>query len=382
MTERQSRRRWFAVVSLFVVVGIAALVIADRRLSEGQVSEASDDLLLLMTLRKGALESYFDTVRAELTFWSMSEPLQQHMDRLATAWNAIPGEPIESLQAGYIEANPFPPDQRSRLDAVEDGSLYAEAHRAIHPLAKEFVSERGYYDFFLIDPSGSVVYSVEKESDFAQNLRSSELRDSGLARVYRRALDSASERRVVFSDFARYGPSQGAPALFGAVPIHASDGSLLGVLAMQVPSERIHDIMQFTAGMGRTGETYLVGSDYLMRSDSRFSDVPTTLETRVESATVERALESQTGVDFTDDYRGVPVLSAYGTFVLDEFSWAVMAEIDREEIFEAISELRLSVPLLGLALYGLAMISLWAFGSESWGVGEIDGIETGDFPAP
>ena len=382
MAERSSRRGWIALVSIFAVIGVAALVIADRRLSEGQVREVSDDLLLLMTLRHGALESYFDTVRAELTFWSMSEDLQQHLERLRTAWDAIPGEPGKSLQAGYIDTNPFPADQRYRLDAVEDGSLYAKAHRAIHPLAKEFVSERGYYDFFLIDPSGSVIYSVEKESDFAMNLESAELLDSGLAQGYRRALNPASEPRVVFSDFARYAPSQGAPALFGAVRVNVSDGTTLGVLAIQVPTERIHDIMQFTAGMGRTGETYLVGSDYLMRSDSRFSEVSTTLETRVDSSTVKRALDQKTGVAFTDDYRGVPVLSAYGTFVLDEITWAVMAEIDREEIFESVAELRMFVPALGFAFYALAMLSLWIFGSETWGSAEIDPLDPGDFPSP
>ena len=62
---------------------------------------------------------------------------------------------------------------------------------------------------------------------------------------------------------------------------------------MQVPTERIQAIMQFTAGMGRSGETYLVGSDYLMRSDSRFSDVSTTLETYVKSMTVRRAFDGQ-----------------------------------------------------------------------------------------
>jgi methyl-accepting chemotaxis protein len=129
--------------------------------------------------------------------------------------------------------------------------------------------------------------------------------------------------------------------------------------------------------MGRSGETYLVGSDHRMRSDSRFSEESTTLETLVESTTVERGLARETGVAFTDDYRAVPVLSAYGTFSLDGFDWAVMAEIDREEVFESVADLRLSIPVLGVLFYALAVISLWFFDPSDWVGGDLDGIDIG-----
>ena len=363
MPKNRLRGRWIVLAGLLGAAVLTAALVVDRRISDAQVQDASDELFLLMTLRQGALGSYFDTVRAELTFWSLSDDLREDLVRLREAWKKIPGDPRLSLQAGYIHDNPFGADERRELTAVEDGSPYADAHRAIHSLARVFVSERGYYDFFLIDPAGNVIYSVEKESDFASSLQHGELRESGLAQVYRRALEAEAASGVVFSDLARYAPSGDAPALFGAVSVRAADGRPLGVLALQVPTERIQTIMQFTAGMGRSGETYLVGSDYLMRSDSRFSDVSTTLETYVKSMTVKRALEGKTGVAFTDDYRDIRVLSAYGAFSLDGTDWAVMAEIDREEIIETVAELRMSVPAFGLALYALAIISLWIFGN-------------------
>jgi hypothetical protein len=161
----------------------------------------------------------------------------------------------------------------------------------------------------------------------------------------------------------------------------ADDGTALGVLALQVPNERIQTIMQFTAGMGRTGETYLVGQDHLMRSNSRFSEELTTLKTVVDSHTVKLALAHETGADFTIDYRGVRVLSAYGPFSLDGITWAVMAEIDRDEVFESVSKLRLSIPILGFALFGLALISLWLFDSAGGSsIFESDTLDIGDLP--
>ena len=55
-----------------------------------------------------------------------------------------------------------------------------------------------------------------------------------------------------------------------------------------------------------------------------------------------------------------------------------MAEIDREEVFDAVSDLRRSVPLLGLALYALAMTSLFLFDPAGWGSSDLDDIETLD----
>ncbi len=380
MDRRWSSGIWVGLATALAALCFATGVAVDHRISEAQFRDASDELYLLMTLRRGALESYFDTVRAELTFWSMSEELRGDLARLLEAWDALPGDPKRRLQADYIESNPFAADQRRELAAVEDGSRYAEAHRSIHHLAKAFVSERGYYDFFLIDPSGNVIYSVEKESDFASNLVHGALADSGLAQVHRRALEDVASPQVVFSDFERYAPSHDAPALFAAVPVIAGDGTALGVLALQVPTERIQAIMQFTAGMGDTGETYLVGRDHLMRSDSRFSDISTTLETRVESSTVERALALETGVDFTDDYRGVRVLSAYGAFSPDGFDWAVMAEIDREEVMQSVADLRLSIPILGVVFYALSLISLWLLDPGGWTFDGMDSLDTGELP--
>jgi hypothetical protein len=44
-------------------------------------------------------------------------------------------------------------------------------------------------------------------------------------------------------------------------------------------------------------------------------------------------------------YRGVPVLSAYGLFRLDGFEWAVIAEIDREEVLAEVAQVRLLIPV-------------------------------------
>jgi hypothetical protein len=75
-------------------------------------------------------------------------------------------------------------------------------------------------------------------------------------------------------DFAAYAPSYGAPASFIAAPLY-NGSRLVGVLAFQMPVNEINNVMTGNQqwqqdGLGKSGETILVGQDRLMRSASRF----------------------------------------------------------------------------------------------------------------
>ena len=75
-----------------------------------------------------------------------------------------------------------------------------------------------------------------------------------------------------------YGPSSGAAAIFMATAIMSQEEEFLGVIVFQLPTDRIVSIMNYTSGMGETGETYLVGEDLLMRmaaeNDGEYRFVP------------------------------------------------------------------------------------------------------------
>jgi len=347
--QRRAKRTWVLIGIVLAVVFVVSGLVLDRYQNRQRLSSYSDRLLLLSELRRNALRDYIDTVRTEITFWSSSGALLEQQRELKTQ------------QGGAA----------SRSGAVHD---------EFHALARLFVEERGYYDFFLIDPEGNVLYTVEKEPDFGTNLVHGPWKDTGLADVFRRAIGDANEPRVVFSDFARYPPSDDAPAMFGARAMVDSNDRVLGVLAMQLPTDRIRGIMHFKAGMGETGETYLVGRDLLMRSDSRFSSGSTILETRVDTDTVRRALDGESAVRFTDDYRDERVLSAYTFIDIDDVRWAVMAEVDEDEISAAGGERRSAFSGLLALLYALAMLSVWFVQAGAPGDGGLAVYDPPDFP--
>lgn len=317
----------------------------------------TDRLLLLAELRRGAMQEYFATADAELRFWSTNPELLQAQVAFLRAWQDDTVK--QQIHRNYTEANPNPPGYFMNLDDAGDGSDYSAVHSRVHARARLFVTQRGYYDFFLISPAGDVIYSVEKETDFATNLQHGQWRDSGLAQVFRQASRQENEAVIALSDMQNYAPSNDAPAMFMGTAMHSEEGQFLGVVAFQLPTDHILGIMAYTSGMGETGETYLVGSDKLMRSDSRFVDESTVLQQTVDTPTVQLALAGEQGVALVKDYRGIDVLSVHLPMQVGDTTWAVMAEIDREEIEVLAAQQRpaLAAPLL--FFYGLSLWSVW-----------------------
>jgi len=227
----------------------------------------------------------------------------------------------------------------------------------------EFMKINGYYDLFLIGDSGHVFYSVTREADFGTNMISGKYKDSGLGDAVRRSKESHTSS---FSDFSPYAPSNGAPASFLVRPIKDSSGKTTLYVAIQIPLEVINTIMQERTGMGETGETYLVGPDKLMRSDSfldkkgnhsvNASFAGTIEDNGVDTEAVQTVLDGKTDAKIIIDYNGNPVLSAFTPLTIDNYTWAVIAEIDEAEVEQPIYALIKSIIFISVIIAVLILI--------------------------
>lgn len=248
------------------------------------------------------------------------------------------------LQHQYIFANDNPLGEKHRLKYAKSDSIYHRLHRKYHPSVREFLEEYGYYDIFLVDiDSGDIVYSVFKELDFATSLLDGPYSNTNFAEAFKRAR-TLGKGETVLVDYQPYTPSYEAPASFAAAPIYRNDKAI-GVLIFQMPLEPVNAIMSQRAGMGESGESYLVGGDHLMRSDSyrdptRYSVVASFSQPEshsVDTKTVALALEGNSGTKIVENYLGDTVLSAYAQVDLGEFQWAMISEIKKSEAFSGIS---------------------------------------------
>jgi len=259
----------------------------------------------------------------------------------------IPSEP-QSLVAQYlyIGGNPHPLGEKSKLGKADDGSGYSALHSIYHPRFKSFLEKYGYYDIFLVEPeNGFIVYSVFKELDYGTSLKTGPYSKTNIADVFKRALALKDTDGAVIADFEDYLPSYNAGASFIASPIY-DDGKISGILIFQMPVGRINEIMQVKDGMGQSGESYLVADDYLMRSQSRFSEENTIIRKRVASDPAKLALSGKSGSMIVTNDRGDLVLSAFEPLELDGLNWAILAEIDESEAFSVISKIQQGVILI------------------------------------
>lgn len=146
----------------------------------------------------------------------------------------------------------------------------------------------------------------------------------------------------IVCDFSKRFPGDTNPVAMIAAPIKNFAGKTTGIIALELPSEAITNILvQYSAetGFGNSGEAYLVGSDYLMRSNSRFIK-NTILTTKLKNEAAENAINGRSGKTKTTDYRNIEVYSSYCPINIKGLKWAILSEIDYKEAMIPIISMR------------------------------------------
>ncbi len=227
----------------------------------------------------------------------------------------------------------------------------------------------GYKDLYFISANqGHVIYSSKKKSDLGENLSNGKLRKGPLGELWRKVI---KRNEFVIIDMKPYGPENNTPAMFAGIPILDRNNSIIAVAALQINTNKISTIMAEGAGIGVVGETYLVGPDKLMRSDSYLDKTNHSLEAsfrnpvlgKCDTEPVKIAFNSKgnTGIKITQNYQGKAVLCSFSAINIDDFKWAIISESDLSEVEIPIVSLRkylmiISIIMIFIALGGLTYI--------------------------
>lgn len=344
------------IISLFIIGGLVPLaaigVLSYSSSSKALKEQAFNQLVSVRNVKQAFIEDWFSKRRCDAVTLSQNEMVVNAIKEFKKAFNELGAEKVRDL---YITKNPFPTGKKLEYVDAQDGSNYSKLHARYHPVFKQYLEEYGYYDIFLLDAeTGNILYTVFKEFDFGTSLVSGPYNTSNIARLYKDVISANTindHSYAKLADFEPYAPSNGDPASFIASPVY--DGThKIGELMFQLPINKIDAVMQERSGLGETGETYLVGSDKLMRSNSRFSETPTIFVTKVDTEASKDSLAGKTDAKTIRDYRNVPVLSAYAPFNVLGLNWSIVAEIDEAEALMAVNNLRKWMIIIGLASVG------------------------------
>ena len=118
------------------------------------------------------------------------------------------------------------------------------------------------------------------------------------------------------------------------------DKNDLSTLKYNPPESELESIMFERTGMGSTGESYIVGNDYTLRSRSRFFPNQNPATILVNTITVKKAFAQEHSEGIIKDYRNVPVLSVARKLEIKNKNSVIVSEIDLDEAMTPVYKIR------------------------------------------
>lgn len=288
--EKIRSRLLVAFVALVLTSAIALSVVSITVGIPSGRKQVVDQLESVATIKEAELNTWLNNIRYDV------------------AAAMIGSDTIEAMQLVLdLEGKPA------------DEAAYALLHERWEALVQE--SPR-IDELFLMDQNARVVLSTERAREGRPG-------GPGSATYFKNGLLGE------YVQPPAYTLSVGGIATIVARPVMDAGGNVLGVLAGRAGTRRLSEIMLERAGLGETGETYLVTTSYVMLTEPLFTSE---LEPRVYyvfSEGARTALEGNAnGYGQYKNYRGMNVIGVYRW--LPELKLALVAEQTESEALGAI----------------------------------------------
>lgn len=224
-------------------------------------------------------------------------------------------------------------------DAIPEAEFHF-SHDELQKLFSEALDRTQLFDeIFVMNLNGKVIVSTDSNQEgkvfFGQPLFDEGLKGSFIAPPL-------------------YAPSLQNYRIVASQPLYTADGNLTGVIAARAKLERLDTIMLERAGLGQTGETYLVGSNNVLvtvlRSGQRYLNMRTqgVLDVLGSHSNGSGAYVNVLGENVIGVYHFIPKLQV-----------ALMAEQGQNEALQSLSTtLRVNIAVTAIALLLAIILSM------------------------
>jgi GAF domain-containing protein/HAMP domain-containing protein len=222
---------------------------------------------------------------------------------------------LEMITAFYTQS-----DQIGMIEKLIHRDLFSEeeytqAYQIVKDGYLKNIQANGTFEeIFLIDPNGRVVVSTYEQL---------EGKNKGNQRYFQQGLQQINLSPAYRSeDLQRI-------TMVAAGPVRNKSGETLGVLAGRVNMVLLNEIMLQQAGLGETGEIYLITENHIILTPSRFEG-SSPRETYFYSETASQVLrDKSSGSGLYNGYRGYPIIGVYRW--LPDLQMALLTEQYRSE---------------------------------------------------
>ncbi len=306
-----------------IIVGFVSSIKSSSSLKDYVFSQLAGD----RDFKKKGLEQYLEDAKNDISLLSKS---------------AAVTDLYKTIEV-YTEFEEVEPEDEFLIDTYEYEEIWAEKGATL----QNYVSVYGYQDVLLITAdNGHIVYTAKKNSDLGLNIKSNFDKNNPVSMVWKQVLEN---KTIQFQDFTPYSVLSDKPVAYIAAPVLDLRKQVRAVVLLQLSNDKINSLMAVNHSANKgTAESYIVGPDNLMRSDSNLNHEQFSVEQSFINATnyqarsrsIDKAIAGESGLITTENYIGLEVLSAYTPVKFGDNTWAIVSEISEDEAFGAVSSLR------------------------------------------
>ncbi|MCK5072008.1 MAG: methyl-accepting chemotaxis protein [Bacteriovoracaceae bacterium] len=282
---------------------------------------------------------------------------------------------LESMYIGsskvFLSANLKVGKDEEAFTAPYEG-LISKYGKNIKGIASDF----NFENIFLVNSQGQILMSTETRENnnfLGKNLKNGVYKNTLLANCFNQTIES-TETKIFFSGY-EYNDDLQKTVAFVCRKHFASmnydeefidKGAILGITIAQIDIDRINGITTERSGMGETGQSYLAGPDYKLRSDFFLEKNKFNVNyffkdnQQISSDSLKRALAGETGELFITDPTGNNVLSAYTSINVLGKKWAIICEKRMSEILEPVNDMLVIITVVSVVvLIGSIVVSIF-----------------------
>ncbi|MBN8654793.1 MAG: GAF domain-containing protein [Anaerolineae bacterium] len=277
-------------ILLVLIPALSTTLISTYISSQGLTNAAYDQLESVATLKENQIRTWLDTLQTSLELVFAD---QESIKRVAIV-----------------------------IDKEEGNDAIIEESKLRFDLGR-YNGLSGYFtEIFIMDTDGVVVLSTLRDQE---------------GKIFSNQFFFTEGIKGSYVNSPIFEPAFSNYSIIISQPLFGQNGKILGVLAGRVNLSTLNDIMNERAGLGETGETYLVNANFAALTNLRFQEIVLG-ETYIRTDGVTNAIETQANGKATyNDYRDVSVLGVYHW--IPELKASVIAEQDESEALQSSSEL-------------------------------------------